>query len=326
MKKRNKKNKLLKEFFNGISVLFFTAVIICGFKLYSAAVSSNLNFVQISDVHYSTAKTNTSYRLLAESGELLQDAIDQVNAMHDIDFVMFTGDMINKPFQKELMSFLPYANQLKVPWYAVYGNHDICIGGKLTKSLYLNILRKNNDNFNFTKPYYAFTPKKGYRVIGLDTIIDSRLTSNGSIDEAQMKWLDKELKRHKDDVVLIFMHVPVIQPLPSNSHALLNSDEVLEMLKRYSNPIALFSGHYHTTKVVQRGNLLFVSTPALVSYPNSFRAVNISNQKNKVIFNLAIKETRYKDVQRRAKMMAFGSKLYYGDDRDRNASYVIEKH
>lgn len=325
-KTRKRKNNLLKELFNGITILVLTAIILCGLKFYSTALASNLNFVQISDVHFSTLKINTSYRLLAESQELLQDAIEQVNAMPDINFVMFTGDMINKPYQKELEAFLPYANELNVPWYAVLGNHDVCVGGKLSKKLYLEILNEKNKNFNFTKSYYSFSPQKGYRVIGLDTIIDTRLTSNGYIDEVQLKWLDKELTKYKNDVVLIFMHGPVVEPLKSESHSLNNANQVLDVLLKHKAPIALFSGHYHTTKVIQKGNLLFVSTPALVSYPNAFRTVRISNQKNKVIFNFEIKETRYKDVQKRAKMMAFGAKTYYGEEKDRDATYIINKN
>jgi len=255
----------------------------------------------------------------------LADAVDQINTTPGIDFTMFTGDMVNTPYQKELMTFLSYANKLNAPWYAVYGNHDICVGGYLSKKLYLDILNGHNKNFHFAHPYYSFVPKKGYKVIGLDSIIDDRITANGRIDEVQLKWLDKELSKSKNDVVLIFMHVPMVEPLHSQSHALLNADEVLNVLNKYKNPIAVFSGHYHATKVTKLGNVLHVSTPSMVSYPNAFRIVKISNQKDKTIFDIEFKETRYKDVQKRAKMLAFGSRTYFGADADRSATYVIDK-
>lgn len=321
--KRKKKETFFSKLLNGLFVLSLAAVMLWGLRV--SASGDNLTFAQISDVHYSSAKTNTSYRLTAESGELLQDAVNQVNETPNIDFVMFTGDMINTPYEKELMKFLPYANQLKCPWYAVFGNHDISIGGYLSKKLYLDILNSHNKNFHFSKPYYAFSPKKGYKVIGLDSIIDDRITANGQIYQEELAWLDKELSKSKNDVVLIFMHGPLVEPIKSSGHATLNADEVLGVLNKYKNPIAVFSGHYHTTKVTQRENILHVSTPSLVSYPNSFRIVKISNQKKKVIFDLYFKETRIKDVQKRAKMMAFGSKAYYGEDLDRTATYEIVK-
>lgn len=326
MKKRRKKSKesFVAKLVNSISIILLAGVMLWGLKVYSAS-GINLTFAQISDAHFSSAQTNTSYRLTAESGELLEDAISQINETPGIDFVMFTGDMINTPYQNELMKFLFYANKLKSPWYSVYGNHDICVGGNLSKQLYLDILNSHNRNFHFAKPYYSFVPKRGFKVIGLDSIIDDRITANGRIDSDQLKWLDKELSKSKKDVVLIFLHVPIVEPLKSNSHKLLNANEVLKVINKYKNPIAIFSGHYHTTKITQIGNVLHVSTSSLVSYPNAFRIVRVNNQKNKVIFDIYFKETRYKDVQKRAKMMAFGSKTYYGAENDRSGTFIIYK-
>lgn len=323
-RKRSKEN-FVSKVINTISIFLLAGALFLGLQVYSASGNA-LTFAQISDAHYSSVQTNTSYRLTAESGELLADAVAQVNETPAVDFVMFTGDMINTPYQKELLKFIAYANRLRVPWYAVYGNHDICIGGYLTKSLYLDTLRSNNRNFIFSKPYYSFVPKSGFKVIGLDSIIDNRITANGQIDQEQLKWLDEELAKSQKSVVLIFLHGPIVEPFKSPSHALLNADQVLNVIKKYKNPIGIFSGHYHTTKIIQQGNILNVSTPSLVSYPNAFRIVKVNNQADKAIFTFSFKETRYKDVQKRAKMMAFGADKYYASESDRNATYVINKH
>lgn len=322
--KRRRKETVMTKIFNSIFVFVLAGFMLWGMQVYSACGDS-LTFAQISDAHYSSAKTNTSYRLTAESGELLQDAINQVNSTPNIDFTMFTGDMINTPYEKELMKFLTYANQLNCPWYAVFGNHDISIGGYLSKKLYLDILNGHNRNFHFNKPYYSFVPKKGYKVIGLDTIIDTRITANGELPKEELKWLDKELSKSKDDIVLIFMHGPLVEPLHSQNHATIGAKDALAILSKYKNPIAVFSGHYHTTKITQMGNVLHVSTPSLVSYPNAFRIVKVSNQKDKVTFDISFKETRCKDIQKRARMMAFGAKTYEGADNDRTATYIIKK-
>src|SRR5699024_8926766 len=140
-----------------------------------------------------------------------------------------------KPFEKELHAVLPHLNELNAPWYFSFGNHDVCVGGYLTKQLYLSILRENNENFIFEKPYYSFVPKKGYKVIVLDSIIDTEITANGYIYPEQLKWLDEELKNSQKDVVLIFMHVPLIEPFPSPNHYMRNAAEVRAVIEKYKN-------------------------------------------------------------------------------------------
>lgn len=323
--RRKKQSGFFDKLSNIILVFLFVVITTWGIQVTNAASSAGLTFAHVSDVHYASNGTNNLYRLTKESPEILNDVISQINATPNVDFVMFTGDQINTPYEKELRSFVKEANTLKYPWYATLGNHDTCVGGYLTKELYNSILRENNKNFKFNKMYYSFTPKAGYKVIVLDSIIDDRITANGYIDEAQLKWLDKQLKSAKDSTILIFTHVPVIEPFESPNHKLLNSDELLAILGKYKNPMGIFTGHYHTTKIVQKDNMLFVSTPALVSYPNAFRMINVTNQKKKVVFDITFKETNLKNLQKKAKLMVFSSKLYYGESKDRTHTYEIER-
>lgn len=320
--KEHKKESMLSRALSGMFTILLTGVMVYGLQCYSA---SDLKFVQVSDAHFSTRNVNTSFKLLAESPKLLDDAIAQINETPDVNFVMFTGDLIDKSFEKELSAFLPHLKPLKYPWYFTFGNHDPCVGGYLTKSLYLDIVAKHNENFTFKKPYYSFVPRKGYKVIVLDTIIDTRITSNGNIDEEQVKWLDSELSKSKKDVILIFMHVPILEPFPSAGHRLLNAGEVQAVIEKYKNPIGVFQGHYHASKITQRGNVLYVSSPSLVSYPNAFRIINIKNERKKVVFDIQQRNTRETNVRNLAKMMVFSSNLYSGEEKDQNGIFEIKK-
>ena len=325
MKKRmKKKESALIKLANAIFTILLAIVMAYGLQCYSAA--SSLKFANISDVHFYTGDDNTSYKLRAESDKLLDDAIAQVNETPNINFVMFTGDQIDKSFEKELRAFLPHAQKLNYPWYIAFGNHDTCIGGYLTPEVYLNMVHNANPNFEFKKPYYSFTPQKGYKVIVLDTIIRDRLTSNGNISEEQLKWLDNELDEAKKDTVLIFMHVPVIEPFASASHMLLNSNEVRTVIEKHKNPIAVFQGHYHAAKITQHDNVLYISTPALVSYPNAFRIIKVTNQRKKVVFDIEYRETRLTNLQKLSKIMVFAANLYAGEDKDRSGIFEIKKN
>lgn len=320
--KKKQKESMLSRAISGMFTFILAGVMVYGLQCYSA---SDLKFVQISDVHFSTRNVNTSFKLTAESGKILDDVIDQVNNIPDVNFVMFSGDLIDKPFEKELQAVLPHVEKLKYPWYVLFGNHDVCVGGYLTKSLYFDIISNHNENFNFKKPYYSFVPRKGYKVIVLDTIIDTRITSNGNIYPEELKWLDEELEKSKKDIVLIFMHVPITEPFPSEGHRLLNAGAVQAIIEKYKNPIGVFQGHYHASRITQKGNVLYVNSPALVSYPNAFRVVTIKKERKKVVFDIRQKNTRETNIRNLAKMMVFSSSLYTGEEKDQNGVYEIKR-
>lgn len=321
-KKTTKKESTMTRLKNWSISILLAAGMLWGLQCYSA---SCLKFAQVSDVHFFTGETNTTFKLTAESSKLLDDAVDQINSTPNVSFVMFTGDLIDKAFEKELNAFLPHAEKLNVPWYFTFGNHDTMIGGYLTPITYMEIVKKHNHNFVYDKPYYSFVPQKGYKAIVLDTIIRDRLTSNGRIEKEQLDWLDKEIAASPKDVILIFMHVPIVEPFSSPGHRLLNAQEVENILNKYKNPIAVFQGHYHGAMIKQKGNIVYISSPALVSYPNAFRMITITNTKNKVTFDIQMKETRLKNLQKLAKLMVFASSVYTGEEDDQNAVITIKK-
>ncbi len=125
----------------------------------------------------------------------------------------------------------------------------------MTTEVYLKMLNEVNKNYKFKKAYYSFEPKKSYKVIVLDDIITNEITSNGFIDEVQLKWLKNELDKSKNDTVLIFLHVPLIEPFASPNHKLRNASQVISLIESYKNPIGVFQGHYHATKVTQHDNV-----------------------------------------------------------------------
>lgn len=315
-----------KTNFIKLFTLIFITVFGCLISIQGCvAGSSDLTFAQISDAHYSSFEADTSFKVLSSTGKILNDVITQVNSCNDIDFVMFTGDMINRPRQDQLLEFIEYANMLNYPWYVVFGNHDIAHNGTLTKKLYFEIISEHNKNFCYKTPYYSFTPKKGYKVIGLDTIIDYKMTSQGEVSEEELCWLKDELDNSKDDVVIIFTHVPLIEPFPSENHRLKNSYELKLLLKKYDNPIIVCSGHYHATKIFQENNILYINTPSLASYPNAFRIITVCPHRNKVDVNICFKETTLKSIQDKAKMKVMGSTLLYGSETDRNNTIELPR-
>lgn len=320
--KRYKKKR--ESFFSKIVNFTLTILIACaiGSQVCTAA-NNNLRIAQVSDAHFSSFEENTSYKFLKKSGELLDDVIFQINTSGPYDFVMFTGDLVNYPKISELQKFTSHVNNLIYPWYAIAGNHDISIDGHLTKDKFIATLAQANDNMNQKHIYYAFTPKKGFRVICLDSIIDYKLTANGEISNEEFIWLKEELDEHEKDTIIVCTHVPIIEPYSSSNHKMLNEYEVRKLLKTHKNPLIVLQGHYHCVKIRQDENMLVITSPSLVTYPNAFRVININSNKNRTLVDVYLKETNLKDIQTRSKLRLMGTEKLYGEECDRNASFEL---
>lgn len=320
--KRYKKKR--ESFFSKIVNFTLTILIACaiGSQVCTAA-NNNLRIAQVSDAHFSSFEENTSYKFLKKSGELLDDVIFQINTSGPYDFVMFTGDLVNYPKISELQKFTSHVNNLMYPWYAIAGNHDISIDGPLTKDKFMATLAQANDNMNQKHIYYAFTPKKGFRVICLDSIIDYKLTANGEISNEEFMWLKEELDEHPKDTIIVCTHVPIIEPYSSSNHKMLNEYEVRKLLKTHKNPLIVLQGHYHCVKIRQDENMLVITSPSLVTYPNAFRVININSNKNRTLVDVYLKETNLKDIQTRSKLRLMGTEKLYGEECDRNASFEL---
>ncbi|MCD8024783.1 MAG: metallophosphoesterase [Candidatus Gastranaerophilales bacterium] len=298
-----------------------------------------LNFAQISDTHISDSP-DTTYKLLSHSKELLNSAIEDVNNIHNLDFVVFTGDMVNEPTKKNYRDFFVSLNKLNHPALLLFGNHD---GYELnnsedflTKDLVYAIIEKSNPYQRFASSgensskgstgYFAFSPNKGYRVIVLDTTTGSENSSNGFLPDEQLIFLDKELSSNPDDVIIIFQHHPVVEPFKSADHKLLNANAYLDVLKKYEKmPVAIFAGHYHCTKIIRKGNVIHVASPSLVTYPNAFRTVSVTNYNDRVIFSFKFHETKLTELQEASKQGVIASALFYGTSSDRNGQVMIRK-
>jgi len=326
MSKKYLKNKKKESLGQKVVNLILTIVLVCAISSQMCtAANNNLRFAQISDIHYSSFEENTSYKMLKNSAEILDDVIFQLNTSGPYDFIVLTGDLINQPKETELEKVLSHIKRIKYPWYAINGNHDVAVGGNITKKTFKKMINSENKNMHGENSYYAFTPKRGFRVLCLDSIIDYKITTNGEIPKAELEWLKDELDNHTDDVIIICTHVPIDKPFSSSHHKMLNEYELKALLKKYKNPIIVLQGHYHCVKARQSNNIIYITSPSLVTFPNAFRVININSNKKRTLVDIFLKETNLKEVQMRAKLRVLGSERLYGQEEDRNITFEIQK-
>lgn len=100
------------------------------FNLCCSCQAESVKFLQVTDVHLS--QDNAKY---------LEQFVDDVNNNYnDLDFVVFTGDNIDKANPKDLLLFLDTVKNLKVKPYILLGNHDLFKSHKMTKETYMYFL------------------------------------------------------------------------------------------------------------------------------------------------------------------------------------------
>ena len=117
-----------KYIYSLILIIFFSVLILAtGISCTNAKNADNsvLTFAQLSDTHLDLKAGSKNARMLKDSKALLKDAVNKLNSFNNLDFVVFSGDLINSPLESYFREFLDIAGQIDVPWYLAMGNHDI---------------------------------------------------------------------------------------------------------------------------------------------------------------------------------------------------------
>ena len=311
------KSRILKIFL----VLFFVAFIATGCHAFSFR-NMTLDFVHITDTHI-TDRQSTTYKALANSKELFADAIEQMNELVGLDFVLFTGDMVDSYSEENFYNYYKILSKLKYPSLNAFGNHEFY--GANSKEEVLATVKKYNPNYVFDDTYYAFSPKTDYRIVVLDATIKNSNTAMGELPKEQLDFLDKELFENQDKIVVVAMHHAVVEPFVEKGHAIQNAQEMTDILTKYKNPIVVLSGHYHATKIRRIGNLVFVSSPALVTYPMGFRHIKITNYKDRVVYDFDFIDTRLTDIKEQNRQSAFSYATLAGLESDRKTQFIYNK-
>ncbi len=282
---------------------------------------NTVKFVQISDVHFSDTRESVSGRMFKESAALMTDAVNQVNQLKDIDFVVFTGDMISVPDENLLEKFCKMANKLKPKWHWTTGNHDI--GENFSRSEFLQKMNKKSSQKQ-DKTYYSFQ-LKNFLFIFMDGSFDDKKTAHGYFTEDELNWLESKLKQNRDLYAVIFQHYPLIEPFKSSTHNVLNKEKYIKLLEKYNNVIAVISGHYHGTGINVIKEVAHISTPALIQTPNAFRAITLKNMGDYVFISYEFKPTGLKDVKQRSFKTTRSPMIHDKEESDRNGVIMLHK-
>lgn len=315
------KNNILGKLF---TLLLFTLI----FTPIST-FATTLKFAQISDIHYNPDAPRPefakSFKMKYYALPILDDAANQIKQEKNVKFVLVTGDAADRPLEKDFEFMYNYLNKvLPTSWYYCLGNHDVAVGGNLTKQKHIELLNKiNPSGFAKDRTYYSFKPQKDMTFIALDGTYDNKSTAQGYIPTEQLKFLDRTISEAGNDVIVIYLHFPTVYPTIAKDHDIVNLYAFNEIIAKYDNPILILGGHFHANKIRHNGNVVEVASPSLTSYPIAFRFITIDNRSDKTVFSIDYRETNLNEVQAIAKTKIGWSTC--GKETDRKTVITVKK-
>lgn len=238
-------------------------------------------FIQISDTQFGMFNNNKSFE---KETQLYEETVNHINRLKP-DFVVITGDLINKPDSEEqLAEFKRITAKISpdIPVYLTPGNHDVKNEpDKLSIKQYLK---------NYQYQWFSFE-HKGSRFIGLNSSIIK--TDYSKYERKQFNFVRRQLKNSKDAIhKVVFCHYPFFNSKFDEEEGYSNIG--FENRKKYLDLFedngldAIFAGHLHDNREVAYKDMQLITTSAvgkpLGDAPSGFRIVKVFPDKIESVY------------------------------------------
>ncbi|MGP6174601.1 outer membrane protein assembly factor BamB family protein [Corynebacterium sp. A21] len=217
--------------------------------------TSPYRFIHLTDIHLSiggqtsdeTARRKQSLYSEGTTPAELKRFFNLVEEEYsEIDAVFVTGDLVDLGIDEEFIALKKLLAECSIEVHVIPGNHDHMAGRSesvVSPNNYLtNAAYPENYERHFGPRWFSFNVP-GLHVVSLDW-----LTFELGMDTAeQLEWLRQDLAS-----------IPSEQPWALLFHDQ-PSSTLLDHVPRL--PIATFSGHWHTSRIVKVDGVLHVNTP-----------------------------------------------------------------
>jgi len=163
----------------------------------------------------------------AQPAEDLQNAVNDVNILAGIDFVIISGDITQFGDTVSLKKAKQMLEKLNIPYYIIPGNHDVK-WNEPGATNFKQIFR--DDKFSFSH--------KGFQFIGFTTAPLTK-SDNGTIKKQDIDWMKTVLLKSGTKIPIF-----VVTHYPLQTGDVDNWFEMTDILRKY-NVQAVLGGHYH---------------------------------------------------------------------------------
>lgn len=235
---------------------------------------ANMTFVAWADSQLSN--------YMAKRYQFFDAACEDVSAVSgDVDALVIAGDIAENSLLCEYDYVTEHLKNANIENFILsVGNHDVRLRNykrtvRVFTSLMNGLNKEVNSDLTIDKLHYSYDVN-GYRFIVLGT--DRTEFEESYINDAQLKWLDSELKSATTDgkpaFVVLHQTFKLTHGLPGTWNSPIDtagsvgdqSDELYEIMNRYHN-VFLITGHLHTGigkyTYERLGNINSVNLPSL---------------------------------------------------------------
>jgi len=209
---------------------------------------------QISDLHVTTRGALLSDRIGTPG--FLARAVAHLNALDPrLDFVLVTGDLVDRGSLTEYENLRHLLSDLRIPWALMPGNHD--------------------DRTNLRQAFadHAYLPRTGeflhyvledmpLRLVALDTLIPGE--SGGTLCQARLDWLADRLAERPDRPTIVAMHHPPFLTGLTEMDAINcdNSAALGAIVAQHPQIERIICGHVHRPIVARWHGTVVTTAPA----------------------------------------------------------------
>ncbi|MEU7184363.1 TIGR03767 family metallophosphoesterase [Streptomyces sp. NPDC045369] len=141
------------------------------------------------------------------------------------------------------------------------------------------------DDLDADRLHYTFRIAEDVVGISLDTT-DPGGHHTGSVGSGQLRWLDRTLRAHAHEHVLVFSHhtsTSMDNTLPDPSRPAERrhgGPELVALLSRHRNVLAWINGHSHRNLITPHGTFWEVTTASHIDFPQLARVVEVTDNRD----------------------------------------------
>ena len=157
------------------------------------------------------------------------------------EFLIHTGDLVNKGTEAEWQAFLVPMAGFTLPFYPMPGNHD-GLDGKLDGYLQYSGATAAHYSFDRDLVHFALADSHG-----------------GGVTASEMAWLRDDLSVTKQPVKMVFLHHPPFDP-DGSDHIMAFGNEAFMQLMVQERVDYVFAGHIHAYSRAERDGTVYVIT------------------------------------------------------------------